>query len=66
LAFGRSHGPTFKQRRQACRRFLLLLYATATVYFFYAPWNYLLLAALLFRLGKRARSEVTVIPVDTR
>jgi hypothetical protein len=35
---------------RACRRLLLLIYATAVVYFFYAPWNYLLLAALLFRL----------------
>jgi hypothetical protein len=32
---------------RACRR---LLYATAVIYFFYAPWNYLLLAVLLFRL----------------
>jgi hypothetical protein len=30
----------------ACRRLFLLIYATAVVYFFYAPWNYLFLGAL--------------------
>jgi hypothetical protein len=28
----------------------LLIYATAVVYFFYAPWNYFLLGLLLLRL----------------
>jgi hypothetical protein len=31
------------------RRAVLLIYATAVVYFFYAPWNYLPLGALLLR-----------------
>jgi len=34
-------------RHRACRRFLLLIYATGAAYFFYAPWDYLLLGALL-------------------
>jgi hypothetical protein len=36
-------------RPRACRHFFVLIYATAVVYFFYAPWNHLLLAALLLR-----------------
>jgi hypothetical protein len=35
-------------RLRVCRRFLLLIYATAVVYFFYAPWNYVFLGVLLF------------------
>jgi hypothetical protein len=31
---------------RACRRLFLLIYETAVVYFFYAPWNYLFLGAL--------------------
>jgi hypothetical protein len=33
-------------RFRACRRLFLLIYATAVLYFFYAPWNYLFLGAL--------------------
>jgi hypothetical protein len=40
-------------RLRVCRRFLLLIYATAVLYFFYAPWNYLFLAALLLRRQQR-------------
>jgi hypothetical protein len=36
-------------RLHACRRLLLLIYATAVAYFFYAPWNYFLLGVLLLR-----------------
>jgi len=32
-------------RLRACRRFHVLIYATAAVYFCYAPWNYLFLGA---------------------
>lgn len=36
---------------RACRRLLLLIYATAVIYFFFVPWNYLLLAALFSLLA---------------
>jgi hypothetical protein len=36
-------------RLRVCRCFLVLIYATAVVYFFYAPWNYFLLGVLLLR-----------------
>jgi hypothetical protein len=39
-------------RLRVCRRFLLLIYATAVVYFFYAPSNYVLLGVLLFIKGR--------------
>jgi hypothetical protein len=32
------------------RRVGVLIYATAVVYFFFAPWNYFLLGLLLLRL----------------
>jgi hypothetical protein len=34
---------------QTMRRGILLLYATAVLYFFYAPWNYFLLGILLLK-----------------
>jgi hypothetical protein len=37
------------------RRVGVLIYATAVVYFFYAPWNYLFLGALLMR--RQGRNE---------
>jgi len=42
--FGRTAG-----RHRACRHFFMLIYATAVVYFFYAPWNYVSLGVLLLR-----------------
>jgi hypothetical protein len=44
-------------RPRACRRFLVLIYATAVVYFFYAPWNYLLLGVLLFVGGRASQQQ---------
>jgi hypothetical protein len=49
------------ERRQASRlpAFLLLIYATGAAYFFYAPWNYLLLgAAFKSRRRKTTRQIV--------
>jgi hypothetical protein len=40
--------PKSASRLRLCRRFCALIYATAVVYFLYAPWNYLLVAVLLF------------------
>jgi hypothetical protein len=52
-----------EQLLEMAAAFLLLIYATIVVYFFYAPWNYLLLAALFFR---RSPLEEVGRPVDTR
>jgi hypothetical protein len=38
-------------RLRARRRVLLLIYATVAIYFFCAPWNYLLLGLLLLCRG---------------
>jgi hypothetical protein len=57
--FGAQQTPnaeTSAGRFRACRRVLLLIYATTVVYFFYAPWNYLLLAALLLRPHRGGRT----------
>jgi hypothetical protein len=35
------------------RRAVVLIYATAVAYFFYAPWNYVLLGVLLLRRQRR-------------
>jgi hypothetical protein len=51
--FGAQQTPnaeTSAGRFRACRRVLLLIYATTVVYLFYAPWNYLLLARSCFGL----------------
>jgi hypothetical protein len=40
-----------------CRRLCVLIYAAAIIYFLYAPWNYLLLAVLLFRRRTGTRAE---------
>jgi hypothetical protein len=44
-------------RLRACRRFCVLIYATSAIYFGYAPWNYLLLAVLLFRSRTDTHAE---------
>jgi hypothetical protein len=46
---GTSHGALVARCFRTCRRLLWLIYATAVVYFFYAPWNYFLLGILLLR-----------------
>jgi hypothetical protein len=43
--------------RTVGRCFLSLIYATAVVYFFYAPWNYLLLAALFCPEQKKSPGQ---------
>jgi hypothetical protein len=41
--------PSNAGRFRICRRFFVLIYATAAAYFLYAPWNYLFLGVLLLR-----------------
>jgi hypothetical protein len=43
-------------RLRASRRLLVLIYATAVVYFFYAPWSYFLLGVLFFADHRMSKS----------